>query len=64
MTPAVTQEINEINARIDHTSALALIVSESNDLEPRFATAIRGIAETLSEIATRLDEFANPPRAN
>lgn len=62
MTPADREALEALNSRLDHTAAIARLVSQaaSDSGDVDFSEAVRGIAETLSEQAGRMDRILNP----
>lgn len=59
MTAGDREALKALNSRLDHTAAIARLISRSTGADSDEANAIRGIAETLSEIAGRIDAIVS-----
>jgi hypothetical protein len=60
MTEFQRIDLDVLNKRLDQTAAMAMIVATHSSLAGELSDALRGIAETLGEIATRMDMIVNP----
>lgn len=58
MSPGDMEALEALNLRIDHVAATACLLSDHGNLDPEMSTAIRGIGETLKELAERIDDLA------
>ena len=61
MTDGDRVALEALNSRFDHTAAIARLISQHADLPGDLADALRGIAETLGELAGRMDALVNRP---
>ncbi len=56
MTRGDKLALEALNSRFDHTAAIARLVCDHAELPADIADALRGIAETLDELAKRMDD--------
>lgn len=59
MTPGDRAALEALNSRFDHTAAITKLVCDHADVPADLADALRGISETLGELATRMDSILN-----
>lgn len=57
MTAGDRDALEALNSRLDHTAAIARLISQhvNGDVPADVADAIRGIACTLDEVSSRVD---------
>ncbi len=60
MDPTCRDTIETLCARIDQTAAIARMLSRIGEGDLEMLTVVRGIAETLTDIAERLDAALSP----
>jgi len=52
--------LNALEMRLNHVAATARLIGEHGDLDRDFAEAMRGIGETLDDLARRMQEITRP----
>lgn len=61
MIAAEREALEALCSRIDHTAAISRILSQGGQMPADEQDAVRGVAETLNELAARMDAILNPP---
>ena len=57
MTPGDRERLETIRSRIDHVAATAEMAATLGDLPSPHVSVVAGIAETLAELAERMDSI-------
>lgn len=62
MTEGDRVALEALNSRFTHTAAIAQLVAEhASSLPPHLYDALRGVAETLTELVARMDAIVEQP---